>query len=497
MSAAPPHRRVAYLLADTPIPDDPRVRRVGDMLHEAGWRVTGIGMSGWRSPAPPWPILCPRSGEPMSSASPAGASAPSDGPPAPDPQLLLRPGSAMRENLKNVWRSAAWVGATALAPAAPVIGVMSPSAAAAFERGRRALRDDSGWPIRQFRRARSNAARLGLWAERSTKWARLYAGAYDAVEDDFLYRAMPHLRDVQAIAIAQETPGVWIANDWRMLPAAAAAADRVGGRVVYDSHEFATEEYAERLSWRLFQRPVAAAVERRWIRTAAAVVSVSPGITDALRRMYGLTVPTDTIRNTPVFQETPFRATGATIELLYHGVVSPGRGLEASIRAVALLRHAFRLSIRGPSGLPGYREHLEALIAEAGVADRVRLLPPVPMTELVTAASAFDIGLMALPGHSAHNRFALPNKIFEYMMAGLALCVSDLPAMADIVASSGAGVRMRDVTPEAIAEPLNRLAPHQIDKMKKAALSAAHMYNWQTEGGRFMELLNRISLKAH
>lgn len=476
MPAAPLPRH-AYLLANAPIPDDPRVRRVGDLLHANGWTVTGIGVGGWRSPPPPWRVLAPEEG---------GADAP------PAPALMLRPGGATRETGKAVWRTLAGVGAAIVAPAPALVGLVAPGAGHALERSRRAFRDDTTWPIRQFHRARAGAARLRLWATRAPKWARLHAGDGSGVEDDFLFRTTPHLRLLGAIADAQTTPGLWIANDWQMLPLAAAAAAKVGGRYVYDSHEFATEEYAERLSWRLFQRPVAAAVERRWIGAASAVVSVSPGITDALRAMYGLTAQTDTIRNTPVYDATPFRPTGRRIEVLYHGVVSPGRGLEDCIRSAALWTPDRSLSIRGPTGLAGYRESLEALIAELGLGDRVRLLPPVPMTDLVREAAAFDVGLFALPGHSAHNRFALPNKIFEYMMAGLALCISDLPAMTDVVRKSGAGVPFPGTAPAAIAAAINGLTPARIDTYKRAALEAAKTYNWDVEGARFMRLLDSV-----
>lgn len=479
--------RIAYLLADTPIPDDPRVRRVGDLLHHAGWVVTGIGLGGWRSPPPEWPVLTPPPLIPRPQGAPSSAGADL----AP-PQLMLQPRSAAREALKSVWRKIAWAGAMALAPASLAIGAVSSRSGAAFELRRKSLRDDISWPLRQMRRVRNGMARLTQLALRTPKWLRLHAGLHGTVEDDFLYRATPHLKALKEVALTQTSPGVWIANDWRLLPIAAAAATEIGGRFVYDSHEFATEEYAERLTWRLFQRPVAAAVEKRWIGKAAAVVSVSPGITAALKDMYGLEAPTDTIRNTPVFESTSFRATGPKIEILYHGVVSPGRGLEACIRAAPMLRPEFQLSIRGPSGLPGYRESLEALILEVDAKDRVRLLPPVAMTDLVRAASAFDIGVMALPGHSAHNEFALPNKIFEYMMAGLALCVSDLPAMSEVIDATGAGVRMRAVTPEAIAEALNALDRGRIDTMKQAALNAAQTYNWNVEGGRFMALLDQV-----
>jgi glycosyltransferase involved in cell wall biosynthesis len=465
-----PLPRQAYLLANTPIPDDPRVRRVGDLLHAAGWSVTGLGVSGWRSPPPPWPVLAPS--PPQGSAHTA-------------PALALRPGSAARETSKALWRAVAGVGAAILAPAPALVGMVSPRVGDALERSRRSLRDDTTWPVRQVRRLR-------LWAHRAPKWVRLHAGDGSEAEDEFLFRTAPHLREIGNLACAQSTPGLWIANDWQMLPLAAAAAARVGGRYVYDSHEFATEEYAERLSWRLFQKPIAAAVEKRWIAGAAAIVSVSPTITRALVDKYALTAPHDTIRNTPTYAPASFRPTGTKVAVLYHGVVAPGRGLEDCIRAAALWPAHVHLSIRGPSALAGYREGLEQLIAQTGTADRVRLLPPVPMTDLVREASAFDVGLFALPGHSAHNRAALPNKLFEYMMAGLALCVSNLPAMTEVVRESGAGITFAGTRPEAIAAALAQLTPAQIDAHKRAALEAAKRYNWEIEGARLMAILDTL-----
>ena len=69
------------------------------------------------------------------------------------------------------------------------------------------------------------------------------------------------------------------------------------------------------------------------------------------------------------------------------------------------------------------------------------------MTALVREAAAFDIGFFALPGHSRHNEFALPNKFFEYIMAGLALCVTDLPEMARLIRRHMLGVTFRSLDP--------------------------------------------------
>jgi glycosyltransferase involved in cell wall biosynthesis len=103
------------------------------------------------------------------------------------------------------------------------------------------------------------------------------------------------------------------------------------------------------------------------------------------------------------------------------------------------------------------------------------------MTSLVAAARQFDIGLMALPGHSAHTRFALPNKLFEYMMAGLALAVTDLEEMVALLDATSAGFSLGNGSASAIAAALNALTREEIDRMRAAALDAAKRYNWDTE----------------
>jgi glycosyltransferase involved in cell wall biosynthesis len=209
------------------------------------------------------------------------------------------------------------------------------------------------------------------------------------------------------------------------------------------------------------------------------------------------------VRNTPRYEPVAFRPTGEIIEVLYHGLVSPQRGLEVCIRSVPKWRSEFKLTIRGPA-TPEYRETLESLIAELDVADRVRLVPPVPMIDLVREASVFDIGLFALPGHSRHNQFALPNKLFEYIMAGLAVCVSDLPEMARIVRDYNLGALIGAVDPEAIAAAVNGFDRPGIDRCKTRALEAARQLNWEVEGARFITAAesalseaNRLGLPAH
>lgn len=273
---------------------------------------------------------------------------------------------------------------------------------------------------------------------------------------------------------------LWLGNDWTSLPIVARLAAEQGVPYVYDTHEFAAEEFDERRLWRYVQRPVRVETERTFIRNAAVVSTVSDGIAERLRVLHDLPDKPLTIRSTPVYQAMPFRPTGERIRVLYHGAVWEHRGLEACIRSVASWRPEFDFTIRGPIS-EAYRAILESEIDTAGVRGRVHIVPPVAMTDLVREASVFDVGLFALPGHSQHNEYALPNKFFEYTMAGLALCVSDLPEMARLIEKYDQGVLMTSVEPAAIAEAINSLDAARIDSFKRQSQTAARELCWETE----------------
>jgi hypothetical protein len=284
---------------------------------------------------------------------------------------------------------------------------------------------------------------------------------------------------------AQHKADIWLANDWTALPIARRLAREQGAALVYDTHELASDEYAERLRWRILHRPVVVGLEREFLREAALVTCVSDGIADRLQQLYGLSERPLVVRNTPGYQEMSFSPTGERIAVLYHGIVSPGRGLEECIRSVALWRPEFHLTIRGPV-LDEYRAQLQQVVAAAGVGDRVRIVSAVPMTALVREANAFDIGLFALPDHSRHNRYALPNKFFEYTMAGLALCVSDLPEMSRLLRAHDLGRLFTGLSAEAIAATVNSFDRESIDCYKQRALAAARELNWEREGEKLI-----------
>jgi glycosyltransferase involved in cell wall biosynthesis len=94
---------------------------------------------------------------------------------------------------------------------------------------------------------------------------------------------------------------------------------------------------------------------------------------------------------------------------------------------------------------------------------------PVPPDRLVEELVRFDVGLVIDRPVSRNNELGFPNKLFEYLMAGLAVAVPRLPAMGPFVEEEGVGVTFAPGDPAALAAALNALAA---DPERLAALRA-------------------------
>lgn len=296
-----------------------------------------------------------------------------------------------------------------------------------------------------------------------------------------------------AEAVVETPADLYIARHWEALPAVARAAKRHGAMYAYDSPELAFEQQLGNRRWRLLFRRYVEEVEAQYIGDAVFITAVSGRIADALQQHYRLTHLPTVLRNVPKYVAMPFREPGETINVLYHGGFAPERGVEQLIDSVKEWPPNYRLQLRGYGAAP-FVDALRQRSSSAGLDNRIEFLPVVPMEEVVSTANRSDIGIHPLQGSSRQLRFALPNKLFEYVMAGLAVCVSDLPEMAAIVESYGVGELIDQPTPAGIATTLDRMDVEAIADYKRRSLVAARELCWDKEKYRLLELVDKIHL---
>jgi glycogen synthase len=238
---------------------------------------------------------------------------------------------------------------------------------------------------------------------------------------------------------------------------------------LYDSHEFATGEFESSATWRLFLQPYVKAIENRYIHQADVVVTVSSTLADQLQALYQLPVLPIVLVNRPWVKPMPFRATGKTVEVLYHGIIAPRRGLDRLIATVNQWPAHFALRIRGPD-TGGYRTRLEKLAVEQR--QRIFFEDAVSPSRVVPAAATSDIGIFLFERTGDTAAATLPNKIFEYMAGGLMIASADLPEIRQAVEAASSGWLLGDPQAEQFAWRLAALANSSIDQFKLNSLAA-------------------------
>ncbi len=281
------------------------------------------------------------------------------------------------------------------------------------------------------------------------------------------------------------------ANDLLALPTAVKAAQIIGARVVLDLHEYAPLEMENRAGWKTFWQPMADYFLRRYAPAVAASVTVNQPIADRYAREYGL-MPI-VVMNAPEPTPPPvFRPTKAEqIQLIHHGGANHDRKLELMIETIARADARFTLHFMLISDQGRYIRQLKRL-AESITPGRVMFHAPVAPEAIVPRIAAYDIGFFLLEPCNFNYLMALPNKFFDFLMAGLAVCVGPSPVMAELTRRYQAGCVAPGFSPAEVAQTLNALTVDQINQMRQAARQAARHLNADIEMGKLTDLYARF-----
>ena len=275
---------------------------------------------------------------------------------------------------------------------------------------------------------------------------------------------------------------VVLANDLSALPIAVS----LGPPVALDAHEFAPEEFSDRLWWRTLIRSFVDWQCRRYLPEVVAMTTVGEAIADAYMRAYG--VRPAVVTNAPPYVDLQPSPVDEPIRILHHAAAQPGRGLEEMLRSADLLDERFIVDFMLTGGSSRFRD---ALLSRAKDNPRVRFPPPVPMHELVSTANAYDIGLYLLPPTNFNQRYALPNKFFEFIQARLAVAIGPSPEMGGLVHRYRCGVVAENFTPEALAAELNSLDASQIATFKQASHAAASELSAERNAEVILDTIDR------
>jgi glycosyltransferase involved in cell wall biosynthesis len=137
---------------------------------------------------------------------------------------------------------------------------------------------------------------------------------------------------------------------------------------------------------------------------------------------------------------------------------------------------------------------LKSMVKENGLLDKVRFEGKKNPSELVLFTHSADLGLSLDKDTNLNYRFSLPNKLFDYIQAGIPVLASDLPEIKRIVERYEIGRICPDHDPVSLAKLMKEMLEdeQQCDHWKKQLPIAAEELNWDKEKKKFIEIFRNI-----
>ncbi len=288
-------------------------------------------------------------------------------------------------------------------------------------------------------------------------------------------------------------------HDPELLPAGALLRLITKKSVIYDVHENVPKQLLNKFWIPKLLRYLIAFSYRLVERVSLVFISSLIIAEDSYLENYPHDSRVLAIRNYPIllpnenFSDRRFYSAKETY-LLYVGGVSVIRGAFELIKTMHLLtirgHEDIKLVVGGPFLPPALEQEISRAVVGYGLKDSIKFLGNIPYTKVSLLLSQSNIGLAIL--HPNPNYIeSLPTKLFEYMMAGLPVIVSNFPLWRKIVEDNKCGLCVDPLSPEDIADAIEWLVSHPKEARhmgKNGRRIVEEKYNWEKEAKKLLTL---------
>ena len=276
---------------------------------------------------------------------------------------------------------------------------------------------------------------------------------------------------------------ILLSNDTDTLPANFLASKIRHKRLVFDAHELFPE--VPELVYRPKVKRVWEKIEDWIFPHLKYCYTVSQPIANYYNQKYNINMKV--VRNVPYcskpVDEKMLDYSGKKI-IIYQGAVNVGRGLEWMIDAMPLIENAVLVII----GDGDIMDELKERVNNLQLGEKVFFLGRISGIELHKYTSSANLGLCLLENRGLNYYFSLPNRIFDYLHAGVPVLATDFPEITEIVKNHNTGVLINQYEPEFLAEILNNFFIKEFDTSHFA--ETAKKFCWEEEERILLEIIS-------
>lgn len=244
-------------------------------------------------------------------------------------------------------------------------------------------------------------------------------------------------------------------------------------KLILDAREYYPAQYEEQFIWRLLRGRLNHYLCRIYLNSCDKVITVSESI--ALKYSQQFDVVVDEIQSWPPYYDlSPMKVDEQNIKIIHHGGANSNRKIENMIKVMDYVDSRFRMDLML---LYENNQYYEYLVAEANKRPNVRIIEPVKHEDIIPVTNQYDIGIFLCPPSTLNLKYALPNKLFEYIQSRLLVAIGPSIEMVKIVKEYQVGLISKDFSPEAMANELCKLNKDTIYECKRNANKAAKKLN--------------------
>ena len=256
-------------------------------------------------------------------------------------------------------------------------------------------------------------------------------------------------------------------------------------KLVFDSHELFSE--IPELVNKQRVKKVWLFLEKTIIPKLQNVITVSDSIKNHYHNLYGISAIV--IRNIPKIEHINQKNFEIDAEekkvILYQGSVNIGRGIELMIDTMALLDEYLFIVI----GDGDILEQLKEKVSNLSLHDKVKFIGKKTPEELKELTPNATIGMSLEEDLGLNYRYALPNKIFDYLHANVPVIVADLPEMRNLIKKHPIGEILIERTPKTLAKTIINMTSISYEKELKTAKKEL---NWSEEKEKLISIFSKL-----
>jgi hypothetical protein len=275
--------------------------------------------------------------------------------------------------------------------------------------------------------------------------------------------------------LAEQQFNIIVCEDLELLPYAVHIQSPYS-RILFDAREYYPRNYEDIWLWKFIFQGFNRYLCRHYLNRCHLMMTVSEGLAIEYKQEYGI-LP-EVLMSLPDYTEKKSSSIekNKKIRIVHHGNANPSRRIEAMIEMMAFLnQEKFSLDLYLVNVDDKYYNNLQE---RASKYTNISIKVPVPFSGLNDMLINYDIGLFLVPPATFNLKHCMPNKLFEFIQAGLLVAIGPSTDMAKLVKKYQCGIISADFRPESLAGELKKLTVEDINSYKKKTIKASKELNF-------------------